>query len=189
MTTWKTKLRALWSPLAVIVVIAASVVIWHNLPTPTDLYGPFEVRGRAGEPVEGRAVKATVTAVHIAPQVNSAEAAGTWVVVDAALEATGATALLRADLVVGPNTYDPSDRFFFETLDNEISPGLIERGSWVFDVASELVAPDADEPLLVRVWVNSDILDSRLVIAIPLSDPVITRTDEVQLMEHEVGVT
>ena len=66
---------------------------------------------------------------------------------------------------------------------------MIERGSWVFDVASELVAPDADEPLLVRVWVNSDILDSRLVIAIPLSDPVITRTDEVQLMEHEVGVT
>ncbi len=189
MTTLKARLKALWSPLAVVVVIAASVLVWHNLPTPPDLYGPFEVRGRPGESVQGRAVKATVTAVHIAPQVNSAQAAGTWVVIDAALEAIGATELLRADLVVGPNTYAPSDRFFFDTLSNEISPGIVQRGSWVFDVASPLVAPDAAEPLLLRVWVNTDILDSRLVIAIPLSDPVVTRADELQLMEREVGVS
>ncbi|OAN33364.1 hypothetical protein [Mycolicibacterium iranicum] len=186
MTTLKVRLKALWSPLVVIVVIAASVAVWHNLPTPTDLYGPFEVHGRPGESVEGRAVKTTVTSVHIAKQVNSAEAAGTWVVIDAALEAVGATELLRADLVVGPNTYDPSDRFFFDTLGNEISPGIVQRGSWVFDVASSLVAPDAHEPLLLRVWANTDILDSRLVIEIPESDPVIARSDEMQLMEREV---
>lgn len=187
MSASKARLKAVWSPIAVVIVIAAAALVWHNLPTPTDLYGPFEVRGHAGEPVEGRAITATVTSVHIAPQVNSAEAAGSWVVIDATLEARHATEMLRADLVVGPNTYAPSDRFFFETLDNEISPGMSERGSWVFDVASPLVATDAAEPMLLRVWAASDILDSRLVIDIPVTDPVVTRTDEVQLVESEVS--
>lgn len=183
----KVRLKAVWSPIAAVIVIAAATLVWHNLPTPTDVYGPFEVRGRAGEPVEGRAITATVTSVHIAPKVNSAEAAGSWVVIDVALEARHATEMVRADLVVGPNTYAPSDRFFFDTLDNEISPGMTEIGSWVFDVAPQLVAPEAAGPMLLRVWGVSEVLDSRLVVAIPTSDSTVTRTDEVQLVEREVS--
>ncbi|PRC61421.1 hypothetical protein C6A85_09070, partial [Mycobacterium sp. ITM-2017-0098] len=67
------------------VIVAAAALVWHNLPTPTDLYGPFEVRGTAGEPVTGRTVTATITSIRIAPQVNSIQAAGEWVVVDTTL--------------------------------------------------------------------------------------------------------
>ena len=35
----------------VVIVVAAAALVWHNLPTPTDLYGPFDVRGKAGEAV------------------------------------------------------------------------------------------------------------------------------------------
>lgn len=187
MSAPKDRLKAAWSPIAAVVVIAAAALVWHNLPTPTDVYGPFEVRGRPDGPVEGRAITATVTSVRIAPQVNSVEAAGIWVVADVTLEARGATELPRADLVIGPNTYAPSDRFFLDTLGNEISPGMTERGSWVFDVAPPLVAPEAADPMLLRVWAGSTILDSRLVIEVPAGDPAVTRTDEVELVESEVS--
>ena len=55
-------MKALVSAVGVVVVVAAAALVWHNLPTPTDLYGPFEVRGRAGEVVQGRAISATVAA-------------------------------------------------------------------------------------------------------------------------------
>ena len=170
------------------VVIAVAALIWHHLPTPTDLYGPFEVRGTAGEPVRGRTVTATVTSIRIAPEVNSVQAAGEWVVVDATLEATDATALPRADLIVGPNSYTASDRFFGKTLIAEISPGIPQRGSWVFDVAAPLVADDATDALTLRVWTGSEILDSRLVIETPAGDPHITRIADAEVTAPEIGV-
>ncbi len=170
-----------------VVVVAAAALVWHNLPTPTDLYGPFDVRGGAGEPVRGRAVIATITSIRIAPQVNSIKAAGDWVVVDTTLDAVDSTELPRAELIVGPNSYVPSDRFFMDSLGAEIAPGITQRGSWVFDVASPLVAQDASEPITLRVWAGSDLLDSRLVIEVPADDPRTTRTDEVELRPPSVG--
>ena len=55
--------KAALPALSVIFVVAAAAVVWHNLPTPTDLYGPFDVHAEAGSPAVGRAVTATVTAV------------------------------------------------------------------------------------------------------------------------------
>jgi hypothetical protein len=182
MRTPKATLGAVLPALSVIVVVAAAATVWHNLPTPTDVYGPFEVRGEVGEVVQGRAVRATVTSVHIAPRVNSIQAAGNWVVVDTTLEAIHSTELPQADLIVGPNSYVRSDRFFLDTLGPEIAPEITARGSWVFDVASALVEPGASEPLILRVWVGTDILDSRLVIEIPADDPRVTRTDDVNLV-------
>ncbi len=173
--------RAALRALSVVVVIAAATVVWQNLPTPTDLYGPFDVHGEAGAPAEGRAVTATVTAVRIAPQVNSVQTAGRFVVVDTTLEADRNTGLPHSELIVGPNTYTPSDRFFVKTLRAEISPGIRQRGSWVFEVASALVEPDASDPLTLRVWVGSALLDSRLVIRIPAHDPRVSRTDSIEL--------
>lgn len=176
--------KALVSAVGVVVVVAAAALVWHNLPTPTDLYGPFEVRGRAGEAVQGRAISATVTSVRIAPRVNSVQAAGSWVVIDTTLEAIRSTELPRADLVAGPNTYAASDRFSLDTLGDEISPGVTQRGSWVFDVVPALVEVGSSAPLLLRIWAGSDILDSRLVIDIPADDPRIARTEDVDLAER-----
>jgi hypothetical protein len=171
----------------VVVIVAAAALVWHNLPTPTDLYGPFDVRGTAGEPVRGHSVVATVDSLRIGAQVNSIQAAGDWVVVDTVLEATDSTALPRAELVVGPNSYTPSDRFFMETLGAEIAPGITQRGSWVFDVASPLVADAASEPITLRVWTGSDLLASRLVIEVPADDPRIARTGDIDLTPPEVS--
>ena len=167
--------------LSVVVVIAAATVVWQNLPTPTDLYGPFDVHGEAFAPAVGRAVTATVTAVRIAPQVNSVQAAGQFVVIDTTLEANRNTGLPHSELLVGPNTYTPTDRFFVKTLRAEISPGIKQRGSWVFEVASALLEPVVSEPLTLRVWVGDAFLDSRLVIRIPADDRRVSRTDAVEL--------
>ncbi|CAN3129005.1 hypothetical protein ACNUDN_13835 [Mycobacterium sp. smrl_JER01] len=183
----KSGLGAVMSVCGVLAVVAAAAVVWHHLPAPTDLYGPFEVRGVAGEPVPGRTVVATVTAVRIAPQVNSVPAAGNWVVVDTVLQATRSTELPRAELIVGPNTYAPTDRFFMDTLRAEIAPGITQRGSWVFDVAAPLVAAGAAEPLTLRVWTGSDILDSRLAIAIPTDDRRLSRAAAVELTRPELS--
>jgi hypothetical protein len=171
----------------VVIVVAAAALVWHHLPAPTDLYGPFDVRGTADEPVRGRALVATVASIRIAPQVNSIAAAGTWVVVDTTVEATGATELPHAELTVGPNSYVPSDRFFGDTLGAEVAPGIVQRGSWVFDVAAPLVAAGSAETLTLRLWAASDLLDSRLVVDVPADDPRIARTDEADLTSPDLS--
>ncbi|MCV7073127.1 hypothetical protein MJO55_13330 [Mycolicibacterium rufum] len=173
--------RAALPGLVVVLLVAAAALLWHHLPTPTDLYGPFDVPATAGEPARGRAVTATVTAVRIAPEVEAAQAAGRWVVVDTTMEASGSTGLPHADLLVGPNTYLPTERFFVETLRAPLAPGIVQAGSWVFDVAAPLVEPGAAVPLVLRVWVGSEMLDSRLTIEIPADDPRISRTDTASL--------
>jgi hypothetical protein len=173
--------RAVLSAVSVLVVVAAAAVVWQNLPTPTDVFGPFDVHAEVGEPATGRAVSATVDGVRIAPQVNSVPAAGLWVVVDTTLEATRSTELPHSELIVGPNTYSPTDRFFVKTLKAEINPGITQRGAWVFDVASALVAPDVSEPMTLRIWVGDGRLDSRLVIRIPADDPRVSRADAARL--------
>lgn len=154
-----------------VLTIAAAAVVWQNLPTPPDVTGPFDVHGQAGQRTAGRDVAATVTSVRATPLVNSVAPAGIWVVVDATLEAPVSTELPRSDLIVGPNTYTPTDRFFLKTLRDDVSPGFEQRGSWVFDVAPALIAPGSSEPVTLRVWTGYDEqLDSRLIIDIPRAD-------------------
>ena len=173
---WRTLLTAVM----VVITVAAATVVWQHLPTPTDTAGPFDVHGDAGNRTAGRTVAATVTGVRIARQVNSVRAAGIWVVVDTTLEAPRSTALPRSDLVVGPNTYTPTDVFFLDTLQSNVSPGINLRGSWVFDVAEALVQNGATEPLTLRVWTGYETRwDSRLVIRIPTGD--VARPDTVTL--------
>jgi hypothetical protein len=174
-------LRSALPALSVVAVVAAAAMVWHNLPTPPDVYGPFDVQGVVGAPASGRAVTATVTAVRIAPLVNSVRATGQWVVVDTTLDAIRTTELPHSELIVGPNTYTPSDRFFVDTLRAEISPGITQRGAWVFDVAPELLVGGATEALMLRIWVGFGFMDSRLVIRIPTDDPRVGRVDAVGL--------
>ena len=133
-----------------------------------------------GQRTTGRNIAATVTGVRITPKVDSTAAAGIWVVVDATVEAPRSNGLPRSDLIVGPNTYSPTDRFFLKTIQNDVSPGITLRGSCVFDVAADLVAPGANAHLTLRVWTGYDEqLDSRLVIDIPARD--INRPDAITL--------
>jgi hypothetical protein len=103
------------------------------------------------------------------------------------MEANTSTELPHAELIVGPNTYVPSDRFFGDTLGAEVAPLILQRGAWVFDVAAPLVAEGAADAIALRVWAGTDFLDSRLVIDIPAGDPRITRSDEIDLMPPEVS--
>ncbi|MEH3143243.1 MAG: hypothetical protein PGN37_24410 [Mycobacterium kyogaense] len=180
-----TRMRSVMSAVCVVVLVAAAALVWHNLPTPTDLYGPFDIHGKAGEPVRGRGVTATVSSVSVAPTVNSVPAAGRWVVVETTLQAQGTTDVPHADLLVGPNTYIPTDRFLTKTLGRSLAPGIEQRGSWVFDVAAELVDGPALDPLTLRVWVGSDLLDSRLVITIP--PETVNRGAELELGRPEAS--
>jgi hypothetical protein len=183
------KTRRALTVLGVVVTVAAAAVVWQNLPTPTDLLGPFDVRGEAGTPTTGRAVSATVTGVRVSPEVNSVKPAGVWVVVDTALEGTRSTELTHSKLVVGPNTYTPSDVFSLDTLFGEIRPGITLRGSWVFDVAPALVAPDSSNPLTLLIWAGDGRLDSQLAIRIPTHESVFSRVDEVTLKKPEMNAT
>lgn len=177
--------RSTLTAVAVVVTVAAAAVVWQNLPTPTDVLGPFDVHAEAGTPATGRAVSATVTSVRISPEVDSVKPAGVWVVVDTALEETRSTELPHSELIAGPNTYTPTDVFFTKTLMAEISPGITQRGSWVFDVAPALVAPGSSEPMTLHVWVGDGRLDSRLVIRIPLDGSRFSRVDTVTLKKPE----
>lgn len=64
--------RRLIPSVVLIVVLAATAVLWHNLPTPTAVYAPFDVHGSMGAPVMGRGVSATVTRVCIADRLSDA---------------------------------------------------------------------------------------------------------------------
>jgi hypothetical protein len=176
--------RAL-TAVGVVGTVAVAAVLWQNLPTPIDVLGPFEVRGDAGAPTTGRALEATVTGVRVASKVNSVKPAGVWVVVDIALEGTVSTELAHSQLVVGPNTYTPSDVFSTDTVFGEISPGITLRGSWVFDVAPALLTPESSDPVTLLLWVCDGRLDSRLNIQIPTHGSDFGRVDEVTLQKPE----
>lgn len=175
------------------VVIASAAALWHNLPEPTDVYGPFDVHAAVGQQATGRAITTTVTGVRIGPQVSvspptrTVPAAGVWVVVDAVVAATRSFELPHTELAVGPNVYIPSDQFWRAPLGAELGPGIMQRGSWVFDVPADLL--DAAQAVALRVWVGDGRLDSRLVVHIPLDDQRVRR-DEAAMLEPvtETGV-
>ena len=113
-----------------------------------------------------------MTSVRLTPEVDSVKPAGIWVVVNTALEGTRSTELPHSELVVGPNTYSPTDVFCVDTLMGEISPGITLRGSWVFDVAPALVAPDSSDPMTLLVWVG----DGGWILGWPSGFPCRVRT-------------
>jgi hypothetical protein len=181
-------LRTAAPALAITAAIASAAALWHTLPEPTDVYGPFDVHAAMGQQATGRAITATVTGVRIGPQAHTVSppartvpSAGVWVVVDAEVAATRSFELPHTELVVGPNTYIPSDRFRLAPLGAELEPGIAQRGSWLFDVPADLVEPGAAHPISLRVWVDDGRLDSRLVITIPLDDDRIHRNEVVTL--------
>ncbi len=140
------------------------------------MFGPFDVHDDAGASATGRAISATVTGVRLTKRVDSVKPAGLWVVVDTALAGTRTTELPHSELIVGPNTYTPTDAFLTKTLMAEVNPVITQRGSWVFDVAPALLAIESD-PMTLRVWVGDGRLDSRLVIRIPLDGASVSRVD------------
>ena len=142
------------------------------------------MHAEAGTPAVGRAITATVTSRshHPAGELCASRPASGWSSTQH-WRAKRSTELPHSELIVGPNTYTPTDRFFVETLKAEISPGIAQRGSWVFDVAPALLEPGASEPLTLRVWVGDAFLDSRLVIRIPTDDSRVSHGDTVDLVQ------
>jgi hypothetical protein len=127
--------------------------------------------------------------VRIASTVNGVAPAGVWVVVDAEFEGTRTTELTHSALVVGPNTYSPSEAFTLDMLMGEVSPGIRERGSLVFDVAQDLVEPGAADPMTLLVWVGDGRMDSRLSIRLPSDGSRFSMVDAVTLEKPEVSAS
>ncbi|GAS98076.1 uncharacterized protein RMCC_5041 [Mycolicibacterium canariasense] len=176
--------RALYAAVST-VVIAAAAWMWHNLPTPDDVYASFDVHAGMGERATGDAITAQVTGVRIGPRIHKklnrpalVDALGTWVAIDGEAMTTRTDQVPTVDLLVGPNTYVPTNRLGFTALTGNLTPGIAVRSSWIFDVPPELVAPGAPT-ITLRVWVNDWRQDSRLVMAIPLDDPRVQRTDVI----------
>lgn len=170
-----------------VLVIVVAALLWHRLPAPTQVFAPFDVHGGAGEQVTGRPIEATVHGVRIAPEVTAISAGrtgriaatGIWVVVDTTMQALLEPVMPEAELLLDGNTYRPSERFLLENLDGggKLSPGISARGTWVFDVATNLV--DGPAPFVLRFWTGDGRLDSRLVISVDKRDA--SRADVVAL--------
>ncbi|WP_065287011.1 hypothetical protein [Mycolicibacter kumamotonensis] len=163
-------LTALWAA----PILVAAALLWQHLPDSTDVYAPFDVPGRFGAAASGRSLTVTVDDVRLAPTVQGSArwsmpppvaAAGRWVVVRASVSATRQTVRSSVQLRVGPNTYQPSDRFPAYTLGDRVDPGITQHGSWVFDVPPGLFEPPGADPFELLVWPGLDErLDDRLVI-------------------------
>ena len=172
------KARTALTVLVTVVAIAAATLVWHNLPTSAQVIGPFDVHAPIGTPAEGRGVTAKVTAAQLAstvvedPSQRSLQALGTWVVVWATLQSGPNFEYYHADLRVGANTYAPSGRLLPGGL--LLQPGITEERQLAFDVPSDLLATVPS--VVLRVWVGSDSLDSRLVRDIPLGSERVERT-------------
>jgi hypothetical protein len=94
--------------------------------------------------------------------------------------ATRTTERPHAALVVGPNTYIPTERVGVGPLGVALAPGIAQRGAWVFDVPPDLTKPGPRD-MALRVWVGDGRLDSRLVITLRLDDPRVRREQVIQL--------
>ncbi|HZQ32966.1 MAG TPA: hypothetical protein VFB19_14675 [Mycobacterium sp.] len=187
-------LRKALPALGAAVVIAVAAVVWHFLPTYTQVYAPFDVHGTSGTTVTGRNLSARVFGARVTPNVKAPSvvgsggrvaAAGVWVVVDATVSTMRDSALPKADLLVAGNTYTPSDRFLTETLGGLADPGIPQIGTWTFDVNPKVVDDDAATPFALRLWVSDGRLDSRLVIDIKKDD--VSREQLVSLTHPEIG--
>lgn len=172
--------------LATAVVIAAAAWMWHDLPTPDDVYAPFDVHAGMGQQATGRPIAAQVTGVRIGPRIRNQQyppalidAVGTWVAVDGEAMSTRADAVPTVELIIGPNTYVPTHRLGFMPMVGALAPGIAVRGPWVFDVPADLVAPGRPN-MTLRVWVGDWRQDSRLVFDIPLDGPRVQRSDLIQ---------
>jgi hypothetical protein len=173
---------------ATAVVIAAAAALWQSLPTPDDVYGPFDVHAGIGEQATGRGIETQVTGVRVSPRVEKGryprqivDAVGTWVAIDNETMTTLTVEVPRVELVIGPNTYVPTMRV--GVLYPAFPPGIRVRSSWVFDVPAELVALGS-QTMSLRVWVGDSRLTSRLMIDIPLDDERVSREDPIVVKPH-----
>ncbi|MGK2869121.1 MAG: hypothetical protein ACSLFA_21205 [Mycobacterium sp.] len=187
MTAVRQRVRRALPALTTAVVIAAAAFLWHNLPTPNDVYAPIDVHAVPGAQASGRDITATVDGVRIAPQVQKVlapgrplDAVGMWVAVDAQVMTTLTTQVPTVELVIGPDHYVPTERLLAGQLNVALTPGIAQRGSWIFDVPADLTAAGPRE-MTLRIWVGDGRLDSRLVIPLRFDDARVVREDLIAL--------
>lgn len=173
-------------------VIAVGAALWQYLPTPDDVYGPFEVTAGMEQQATGRAIEARVTGVRTGPRIRKvqyspvvADAVGTWVVIDGEAMTTRTDESPNVELWIGPDIYVPTDRLGLLPMVGSLSPGIAVRSSWIFDVPSALVGSGAP-PMSLRIWVGDGRMDSRLVIDIPQDDPRVVGSGTIDFEPAEL---
>jgi len=173
--------RTVLAAVLTVLTIAAAATVWHHLPVNTTIYGPFDVHATINSRADGQNLSATVTGAGLAPTVSSQysskaiPAVGSWVVVATALDTAHSPVFPHADLLVGPNRYEPSDRLL--STNELVQPGITLHCAWIFDVPAELLKTVPS--VVLRLWGADERLDSRLVIDIPLDDPSVDRLHSI----------
>lgn len=176
--------------LAAVPVIALAAVGWHHLPTNVQVYAPLDVHGRPGTAVTGDTLAVTATDVGVASAVRVGyqaplEPSGRWLVVQATVRALNETVLPKAELAVGANTYVPASEFVVARLGvHSVDPGISQRGSWIFDVPTDLIDRSVVPALALRVWTERGPFVSRVVIDIDgrrLTRSGLITVDEIEL--------
>ncbi|BBY67275.1 hypothetical protein MHEL_55180 [Mycolicibacterium helvum] len=170
-----------------VVAVALAALIWHHLPAQSSIYAPFDVHAGINTAAVGDNLSATVTGAAIAPTIEKPPsnkqiaAAGTWLMAATSLDATNAPVLPRADLLVGPNTYAPTDRLL--STNGLVQPGLTLRCVWIFDVPVDVL--NSVKSVVLRVWGGDERLSSRLVMDIPLADASVNRSHSIVIPPAE----
>ncbi len=144
---WRSR-RARRCALATAVVIAAAAWMWHDLPTPDEVYAPFDVpHAGMGQQAIGRPIAAQVARSasargswtrRYAPLLL--DAVGTWVAVDGEAMSTLADAVPTVELIVGPEHLRAHAPTRVHAAWSAPWPRYRVRSAWVFDVPADLVA-------------------------------------------------
>jgi hypothetical protein len=187
--------RHLANGAALVALLGVAGVVSHTTPDEARQQGPIIVRGRLGDTLTGRNIRATVGDVRIADSVVASNGwngstPGVWVVVDASVEAVvddfGAS-LGTAVIRIGDTTWSASPRPGDATIAlQSLDVGIPHSGPLMFELPRAVVTGQAAETAEIQLGENSDPrADSLLVVPVDLSSLVIE--ESIETPEPEWG--
>lgn len=165
----------------VLILLTCSVWLWNRLPYPTDVEAPFLVTGSVGDTVTTPTIAVSISGAKVGSRLklrNSIiKSNGAWVMIEGTVTAARHPGNAQAELVIGDRTYTPDNRSpvgTFSLPTAPLSPGIPQRGVWIFEVPTAVLESTASIPRL-RVWVGMQSVVPRYFsripqIAVPLDD-------------------
>lgn len=145
----------------VVVILTVSVWVWNRLPYPTDVEGPFPVRGAIGETIDTPMVAVTVKGARVGAQLKLRNTilrtSGQWIMVGAKVTSLKEPGMAQANLIINGRTFTPDARSPFGTFTSpahDLSVGIPQTGVWLFEVPEDAIrslTPTAE----LQVWVGA----------------------------------
>lgn len=160
----------------VVALLVSSVWVWNRLPYPTDVEGPFAVRGSVGQTIEAPTVSVMAKGARVGAQVKLRNSMlrtnGQWVMVAAKVVSLKEPGRAQANLIIGGRTFTPDSRSPFGTFTNpvhELVVGIPQTGVWLFEVPEDTLSSKAPTGEL-QVWVGAGSVLPRFFPRVPTVD-------------------